>query len=55
MIDLSIVHLEFETNEVGQDRSTPCLGFDGRSSLTWSWAYDRESMRCTDKSGIRQQ
>lgn len=33
VVNLAIVHLKDETNEVGKDGGTPCLGLDGRDSL----------------------
>ena len=44
MIDLAIVHLEFQPHEIGQDGRGACLGFDGCLAFAGFGAYDGKAL-----------
>jgi len=45
MIDLSIVDLEFESNEIGEDSCGACLGLDRNNLLAWGGPNDWKTVR----------
>lgn len=51
VVDLAIVHLEDETDKVGQDGRTSGLRLDRRRALAWLRSNDRKAMVET-KSGM---
>ena len=43
-VNLPVMHLEFEPNEVRQDRCAARLGFYRGCTLAWFWGDDGESV-----------